>query len=217
MTEKEKTGFEKFVFPIILVIITVLVTIFVRNYFFSKSPELSYYITQSLPIDTGIKKYYSTTFNVLNTGNIPLKDVILNATFDDTIATINIEPPLSKNGNVISTALPEQDSLTLTIAFELAKEEQTAITVVSAGSLEPRSFMLKSSEVLAKKLEIRTRETPWPWVTTLLVLFILTLVISLLHYKAKMLRVSAELQHYQRVHKRQYIKGKGEEHYIKGE
>jgi len=189
MAEQEKTGFEKFVFPIILVIITVLVTLFVEKYFFSESPELSYYITQSSPIDIGIKKYYSTTFNVLNTGNVPLRNVVLNASFDDTIATVKIEPPLAKNGHVISTVLPEPDSSTLKITFDLAKGEQSAITVVTAGLFNSDAFVLKSSEVLGKKMTIGKNQQIPTWIGFLLLLAIVLVLYQMFIIWAKTGRI----------------------------
>jgi hypothetical protein len=146
--------FEKYVFPVLLMLIAGLLGVLLDRFFLSVSPELSYSINESSPINVDSKQYFPTSFNIVNSGNTPLENVVMSASFGGKIVSIRSEPRFSKAGELLPVCDPQTLSNTFDLTFDLAEGESHAVMIVAEGAFLKDRFFLKSNQVMGKLAEI---------------------------------------------------------------
>ena len=149
----DNTIFNNYIFRIILAAICVLGGVLLEKYYLGKSPELTYSINKSPSVSTHGEQYFPVVFDIANTGDIPLEDVVLSAGFKDTIISAGAEPRLTRGGELLYF-YPASYTKTLEQTFDLAVGERHSITIVAKGAFVKEQFLLKSNEVVGRLAEI---------------------------------------------------------------
>jgi hypothetical protein len=153
------TKFEKFIFPFILILVSGFFGVMLHKYILSEKPDLRYFINESSPIEIGNKAYYSTTFDIVNSGDTPLEDVIFSASFCGKIVSLRLEPEFTKNGMLLPRCKTDTLSTAYLMTFDLAVGERHTLTFVSeCPYLKSRSF-LKSKYVIGEIVGIDKKDS----------------------------------------------------------
>jgi hypothetical protein len=165
--------FEKYIFPVLLVLMAGLLGVLLDRFFLSESHELSYSINESSPINVDSKQYFPTAFNIVNSGNTPLENVIMSTSFGGKIVSIRSEPRFSKAGELLPVCDPQTLSNTFDLTFDLAEGESHAVMIVAEGPFLKDRFLLKSKQVMGKLAEIgRKPEKVWSLISIIIALLV---------------------------------------------
>jgi hypothetical protein len=188
--------FDKYVFPVLLVLIAGFLGVLLDRFFLSVSDELSYSINESSPINVDSKQYFPTAFNIVNSGNTPLENVIMSAGFGGKIVSIRSEPRFSKAGELLPICDPQTLSGTFDLTFDLAEGESHTVMIVAEGPLLKERFFLKSKEVMGKLAGIERKPTEaWVWIIFIGILFLLpTTVLAFRLASARLKDSEAEIE-----------------------
>jgi hypothetical protein len=163
-TVEKRSFFEKYGFPLFVSIVSIVLGILLQKFVLSESHRLVYSISESSPIEVHGIQYFPVAFNVTNSGNTALEDVVFRATFGDSMVTVRTEPPLTKAGLLLSAPDPASLSTALELAFDLARGETHAIMVVAQGPLQRDTFFLKSKHVMGELGPIKSEAGAALWI-----------------------------------------------------